>query len=54
MGEDLPNIDRVNPETVTNVTELLLFADNVTDADGIEKVWVQIEHKNDWVQCMVQ
>ncbi|MFO1528571.1 MAG: FG-GAP-like repeat-containing protein [Kiritimatiellia bacterium] len=42
-GEDAPNIAAVMPpQEFTNTTSVLLWADGVTDADGISNVWVEV------------
>ena len=43
-GEDIPNIDAVIPETILPLAtnSMLLWADGVSDADGITNVWVEI------------
>lgn len=41
-GEDIPRIAEVNPPMIITNGMALLFADGVTDADGIAEVWVEL------------
>jgi hypothetical protein len=42
-GQALPTIQAVLPETfLTNTTSLIVWADGVTDVDGVSNVWVHI------------
>ena len=53
-GEDIPNIGYVNaPATLTNGTAITLFADAVTDVDGISNVWVEITSPENYLGAVV-